>query len=83
MRRSGHADNQGTREAPFSESLGIEHIASDADFFVLGGGSLAAAVLVTKVEQACGIEVSLLDFMNHSTIDGFAGIVEQRLSSVA
>lgn len=50
---------------------------------MLGGGSLAAAVLVTKVEQACGIEVSLLDFMNHSTIDGFAGIVEQRLSSVA
>ena len=67
----------------FSESLGIEHIASDADFFALGGGSLAAAVLVTKVEQACGVEVSLLEFMNHSTIEGFAGIVEQRLGSVA
>ncbi|KGB93353.1 MULTISPECIES: phosphopantetheine-binding protein [Burkholderia] len=67
----------------FSEALGVEHVASDADFFVLGGGSLAAAVLVTKIEQACGIEVSLLDFMNHATVDGFAGIVEQRLSNVA
>ncbi|ABO58110.1 phosphopantetheine-binding protein [Burkholderia vietnamiensis] len=67
----------------FSEALGVEHVAADADFFVLGGGSLAAAVLVTKVEQACGIEVSLLDFMNHSTVDGFAAVVEQRLSNVA
>ncbi|WP_176045741.1 phosphopantetheine-binding protein [Burkholderia sp. BCC1644] len=67
----------------FSEALSVEHVASDADFFVLGGGSLAAAVLVTKLEQACGIEVSLMDFMNHSTVDGFADIVEQRLSDVA
>jgi natural product biosynthesis luciferase-like monooxygenase protein/amino acid adenylation domain-containing protein len=47
--------------------LGVERVADDDDFFALGGHSLMASQLASRVRSAFGVDLSLSTFFEHST----------------
>ncbi len=56
--------------------LGINKIGIDEDFFELGIHSLLVSQLVKKINQDMGIEITLTDVFNHSTVEKLAEKIE-------
>jgi acyl carrier protein len=52
----------------WAEILEVERVGIEDDFFVLGGHSLKAIQLISKIRQTLEIEVSVRQLFNHSTI---------------
>lgn len=52
--------------------LGVEHVADDANFFELGGNSIAAIRLVNRVREVLGAEIALADFFADATLNAMA-----------
>lgn len=65
-----------------TDLLGVEEITLDDDFFMLGGHSLMGAQLVTKVREAFGVEITLMNLFENGTIAAMAAEIE-RLSGTA
>ena len=61
----------------WSELLKVEKPGVDDDFFALGGHSLMAGRLVTRLLDELGVELSLRDVFDHPTLAGFAARVEE------
>lgn len=59
----------------FSAVLGIEKAELDQNFFELGGDSIKAIRIVSKVREL-GFEVAVKDIMNTETIEELAGVLE-------
>ncbi|MGD2087189.1 MAG: SDR family NAD(P)-dependent oxidoreductase [Candidatus Aminicenantes bacterium] len=53
--------------------FGFEKIGIDDDFFELGGDSLRAITVISKIHQKLNVEIPLLEFFNRSTIAEQAG----------
>ncbi|RJE23178.1 NAD dependent epimerase/dehydratase family [Aspergillus sclerotialis] len=49
----------------------------DDDFFLLGGTSLQASLLISQIRQAFGTEVSLLTLYDNSSLGALADIIDQ------
>jgi amino acid adenylation domain-containing protein len=56
----------------WSELLGIERIGRDDDFFAVGGHSLLAVQLTSRVRVAFGLEVPLGELFARPTLAGYA-----------
>ena len=67
----------------WEEILGVKVVASDHDFFELGGTSLHAARVVTKTRAAFGVKLSAQMLFEHSTLAGFAAEVGSAQASEA
>jgi acyl carrier protein len=67
----------------WEEILGVQPVASDHDFFELGGTSLHAARVVTKTRAAFGVKLSAQTLFEHSTLAGFAAQVGSAQASGA
>jgi aryl carrier-like protein len=52
--------------------LGIEHIGRKDDFFALGGHSLRAVQLTSRIRTALGLDVPLAELFAQPTLAGFA-----------
>jgi acyl carrier protein len=52
----------------WAEILEVERVGIEDDFFVLGGHSLKAIQLISKIRQTLEIEISVRQLFNHSTI---------------
>jgi acyl-coenzyme A synthetase/AMP-(fatty) acid ligase/acyl carrier protein len=52
----------------WAEILEVERVGIEDDFFLLGGHSLKAIQLISKIRQTLEIEVSVRQLFNHSTI---------------
>ena len=64
----------------WAEVLGIEQIGIHDNFFDLGGHSLMATKVVSRVRQAWGMELSLITLFKNSTIAKLAeALVEEQL----
>ena len=65
--------------------LGLRESSADADFFQLGGHSLAAVELVSRLESELGCRVRVADVFEHSSLRAFAAHVleQQRESGLA
>ncbi len=60
----------------WSELLGIQKISKDAQFFELGGHSLTATKLVSSIQEAFGVQLTLDKLFEHTTIEDQAALVE-------
>ncbi|WP_143760417.1 non-ribosomal peptide synthetase, partial [Paenibacillus sp. FSL R5-0765] len=86
----GHTPPRTPLEASLAEIwksvLGLEHIGVHDNFFDLGGHSLRATTLVSKVHQELNVELPLRDVFRYSTIEEMAlalsRIEEQLFSSI-
>lgn len=64
--------------AIWEEVIGVSPIGVLDDFFVLGGHSLIAGQILSRVQAVFGYEVSFRDLLEHSSLEDFAVVVEQR-----
>ncbi|WP_459826836.1 amino acid adenylation domain-containing protein [Desulfomicrobium salsuginis] len=74
----GVAGDRGLEEriaAMFSEVLGVAVTSPAADFFTLGGHSLKAMRLRSRLNRCLGVELSLSEVMQHSRVDALADLV--------
>jgi acyl-CoA synthetase (AMP-forming)/AMP-acid ligase II/acyl carrier protein len=63
----------------WSEVLGLDRIGINHGFLDLGGDSLLATLVVSRLREALQIEVTLLDFFEAPTVANMALIVEEKL----
>jgi len=61
----------------FSEVLGVGRVGLDDNFFELGGHSLLAMALIGKIRTAFGVEVSIQQVFESSTVEGLAERLHQ------
>jgi len=52
----------------WSQFFGYRQVGIDDDFFELGGDSLKALIVITKMNQALGVELSMEEFFRRPTI---------------
>jgi amino acid adenylation domain-containing protein len=75
-------DGQAGVTALFAEAIGDDKsYGADADFFTVGGNSMAAVKLVRLVEERTGARVRLRDFLRNPTPAGLRVLVEKATST--
>ncbi|MFP5287403.1 MAG: non-ribosomal peptide synthetase, partial [Thermoanaerobaculia bacterium] len=65
----------------WSEVLGVERVGAGDDFFNLGGHSLSAARVLSRVRSAFGIELPLSLMFDKRTLEGMASSVDEKMAS--
>ncbi len=65
----------------WKDILGIEEVAPDADFFELGGESLAAVRMLAAVDEVLQVQVDFVDFLDGPTVAELAAAVERTRES--
>jgi acyl carrier protein len=58
--------------------LGHDTIGPDADFFDLGGNSLTAVELTTRIRSEFGVRLGIDSVFDYPTLDGLADQIDQR-----
>jgi len=64
----------------WSKLLGLEQVGIHDNFFDLGGHSLLATQLVSRVREACGVELPLRAVFENPTITALAARVDEAMS---
>jgi acyl carrier protein len=64
------------------EVLGLEKVSVNQGFLYLGGDSMLATQLISRIQQWMEIEISFLDFFDASTIGEQAKIIEKLLLAI-
>ena len=59
----------------WQELLGAAQVGAQDNFFDLGGHSLRAMTLVSRIHQQFEVEVSLRDVFGHPTLEGLAAVI--------
>ena len=65
----------------WAEALHRERIAADDDFFDLGGHSLLATQVITRIQDALGVEMSLRSLFDNPTLKAFSRQIEAEMRS--
>jgi hypothetical protein len=63
----------------WEDLLDVERVGRKHDFFFAGGHSLTATVLTTRIRDAFGVNVSLIDVFRSSKLHQLGGLVEKAL----
>jgi len=59
------------------ETLGVSDIADDDDFFDIGGNSLSAVELVSRIREQFGVELNVGVLFDAPTVAHLATMIEQ------
>ncbi|MEZ0075273.1 SDR family NAD(P)-dependent oxidoreductase [Planotetraspora sp. GP83] len=62
----------------WAEALGEPEIALDADFFELGGNSLSAVELMTRIRSVFAVDLSIAALFDYPTINSLAGVLREQ-----
>lgn len=73
--------NQQTIHDLWAEVLKKEHIGLTDNFFEIGGHSLNALVIISKVFKVYGVRFEIGSFFDHPTIESFCGYLESLLET--
>ena len=65
----------------WQELLGAAQVGAQDNFFDLGGHSLRAMTLVSRIHQQFEVEVSLRDVFGHPTLEGLAAVIAAQAKS--
>ena len=65
----------------WAEVLGVERVGVGDDFFNLGGHSLSAARVLSRVRNAFAIELPLSLMFDKRTLEGMASAVDEKMSA--
>src|SRR4029077_19209239 len=68
-------DLERTLAGIWREVLGVERVGLDDGFFDLGGHSLKATQLVSRIHRALGVPLPLRDIFTHPTLPGVSDAV--------
>jgi amino acid adenylation domain-containing protein len=68
-----------TIAAIWADALGLERVDEDADFFELGGDSLAAVRMLVALEDRLSVQVSFTDFLELPTVGTLAQLIAPAL----
>ena len=63
----------------WSDLLGVATVAPDASFFELGGQSLMATRMISRVRAVLGVELPMRAVFEEPTLARFAGLIERAL----
>ena len=63
----------------FGQVLGLPTVGVQDDFFDLGGHSLRATQVVSRLRAAFGVDVKLRSLFEQPTVEGLATLIEQML----
>jgi len=63
----------------WSEVLGIEKIGIDANFFELGGSSVQAMQIVSRIRRSLGLQLTLRAFFDMPTVGGLTQAIVDKL----
>jgi len=58
------------------QSLGVGEVGLHDDFFELGGDSLLATRLLSRLRDRCGLALGLDDLFSHPTVEGLASLLD-------
>jgi acyl carrier protein len=64
--------------ALWTEVLGIAAIRPGDDFFELGGNSLVAVELITRIRETFGVPVSIVTIFDHTRLDELARVLTEQ-----
>ena len=64
----------------FAQVLGLEQVGVEDSFFDIGGHSLLAAVLVARLADRLGVQISLRTFMSNSSVRAIDGYLDRQES---
>ncbi|HKX29845.1 MAG TPA: phosphopantetheine-binding protein [Blastocatellia bacterium] len=64
-----------TLAAIWAEVLGFQEIGIDDDFFLLGGDSILMTMIISRIHERFGLELSFGDFFDNPTITTFAPLL--------
>ncbi|HLX47999.1 MAG TPA: phosphopantetheine-binding protein [Streptosporangiaceae bacterium] len=62
--------------ALIQEILGIDEMATDENFFDVGGSSMLALTLMSRIEQRWAVTLSLISVIQNPTPELLAGLIE-------
>ncbi|MCL8537181.1 amino acid adenylation domain-containing protein [Chryseobacterium gallinarum] len=65
----------------WTEVLQVENISVNASFFDLGGHSLNAIKVLSRINDRCNTELNISDFFQKPTIEEFAPLIEKSQST--
>ncbi|MCP4217864.1 MAG: amino acid adenylation domain-containing protein [bacterium] len=68
-------DTEKRMQLIWKELLGEDVIGLDDNFFRIGGHSLMATVLVTKIQKVLSVDISIAQIFKYSTLRELAGVV--------
>jgi acyl-CoA synthetase (AMP-forming)/AMP-acid ligase II len=64
----------------WKDSLELDHIPHDENFFSLGGYSLLAIQSLAELREKHSVMISLSEFFNHATINSLATLIRKRIA---